>query len=183
MDWHLSWQLNSFHSLQPLSIWVYFLIYSRGADRSSFSKLLIGCSLARHLLCSCTLSLCIKDGRSICAHGGICKLVPFNDRHSYKPRVTKSAILNYICRGKPDFFSYALSRISWHTSSLFRLSRFLLHMKCFSQGWVYNFNGLCVIYNFYLMRIDSQSPTCPFWEIFQQVFRDSSLLSSNSPQL
>merc|ERR1712179_607665 len=101
---NFSWSSFYFISFSCLSFRVCFFIYCWGFNWGCFIKFFSRCSLTRYLLCSSSFSLCLKNRCSICINGWFC------------------LIFCYIFWCKFNFFSYTFFRVSWNTSTLFRLS-------------------------------------------------------------
>lgn len=126
---NLVWYATKGLPLSGMSFRVCFFVYCRGLNRNCFSKLIFRCSFTRHILRSCSFSLCFKNRGSICPYRGICKLVSVVKGSLNKSLLVKNSVLFNVCRGKSNFFSNAFFRVSRDTTTLLRLPRQLFYLK------------------------------------------------------
>lgn len=115
---------------------IYFSIYNRGSNWNYSIKLLPRYYFTRYILCSSSLSLCIKNG---CCIRNFCRLYPLispANRPNSSPPMSKCPIFPNIPRSKYNFLSPTLLGVKRNASSIFRLPRCIHKMKRSVFIWI-----------------------------------------------
>ena len=136
-------------------------IHNRRPYWCGTSKLINWHRITWHLLCSSPFPLRFINRSSICNHSRICTMIPFIHWAYHKPKMIKSTIRCYICRGKPNILPTTLRRTSRNTSTILRLSRCLHYMKHHLINRINNFIRKSNNVPIYYMRKNYIKPTNP----------------------
>lgn len=113
----------------PLSLRIYFPIYSRRPYRNRISKLITGYCSPRYLLRCSPLPLCSINRRCLCDYCGVHPLIPSVYRVYTSRHMNKNPLWCNICRSQSHILSSTLPWPSWNTSPILRLPRCLHTVK------------------------------------------------------
>lgn len=137
---NIPWFKNKFKYYNYLINWFYLNIYNWRINRSNIIELINWYYFTWYLLCSRSFSLCIIYRSSFCYYYKINSLISHNHWFNIKSKMIKNSIYYNIYWCKYNFFPSTFFRINIYTSTIFRLSRFLLLLKFNFINWSNNFN-------------------------------------------
>ena len=153
------WNKNQIHNYNTMIIRIHFPFHNWWTNWNLPIKLIPRYYTTRHILRSCTLPLCTKNGCSICNLCSNNPLIPSNYRINTSPTMSKSSILPNVHWCKSNILPTTLPRSIWYTTTILRLPRYNNAMKRSIIYWCYYFIRSTSPIHLHYLRSSSSSTT------------------------